>query len=93
MGHVQYHSRHAFPAGGASLLAQDVADWGDANLRQGNDVIVSQLCQPVFDFGGVVDIVDTFVGTAPSPTESDNIVITNREIADLDTARIVINIV
>lgn len=83
----------AFSAADLAALKTAVAEWGDANIGIGDDVILSQLCQPVFAFGGVVDIVEARIGIAPSPSQTTNYSVQPREVADLDTGRITVNFV
>lgn len=87
-------------ATGIDGIKQAVADWGDANLGIGDDVIISQLSCPVFDFGGVKDIVNVYVsfdslGTpgTPSAWVQVNLSINTKELADLDTGRVGVVIV
>ena len=75
---------------GDAAVETAVADFGDANLGIGEDVVLAELCVPVFGVGGVVDITETRAGFAPSPAGTVNLVIGSREIADLDTGRITI---
>lgn len=81
-----------FPSDGATAIKQVVSDYGDANQNVGDDVIVSALSQAVFDVPGVLDVVALRVGTAPSPTQTTNLAISNRELADLDTSRVTVNV-
>ncbi len=82
-----------FPSNGATLIQEAVASYGDNNLEVGDDVIISALCTAVFSVAGVVDVVATRVGETVSPGGTDNLVVDPRELADLDTGRIVVNIV
>lgn len=86
-------SPQLFPTDGQAQIQQAVADYGDENLGVGDDVILSALCQPIFDVPGVIDITGTRVGEAASPTQTTNYTISAREFADLDTGRIVVNLV
>ena len=84
-------------AGGDALtvkaaVAQAIADWGDYGLTVGDDLILSQLCAPIFSVVGVTDIVEVRVGTAPLPTQTTNFIAQPKQILDLDTGRITVNI-
>jgi uncharacterized phage protein gp47/JayE len=78
---------------GADAFAQALADWGDANLGPGNDVIVARITQVLMDLPGVVDVAfemdDAPTGAFVATTT--NFPIGVREIARLDTSRIVVN--
>jgi len=76
---------------GDAAVAAAVAAFGDANLTNGGDVILSRLCTAIFGVGGVLDIVATRAGFAVSPVGTINLAVGARQIADLDTARIVVN--
>jgi len=82
----------AFPATGASGIAEAVATFGDANYLTGGNVFLSRLHTPIFAVAGVRDVTEIRVGLAPSPTQTTNLVVGNRELADLDTARILVTV-
>lgn len=80
----------------ASSLAQipiDLADYGDGALSIGDPVILLELACIVLETQGVTDVPEIRVGIAASPTQTTNYITAPREVADLDTGRIVINIV
>lgn len=78
--------REGYPADGDDLLKQAVVDYSEGNLVQGRgfntgqDVIYSELYTPLNQVP-FHDIVDLFIGTAPDPTERNNIPISLRETA------------
>lgn len=74
-------------------LKTAIAQWGDDNLQIGDTLWLSALAQPIFDFGGIEDVDQTFAGLAPGPSGTADLIATNRQIFDLDTGRIEINIV
>ena len=83
-------------SGGASVatqVAQAIVEFCDANLQVGDDVIVSQLCKPIFSIADVVDVVNTYVGIAPNPSSEANYEVSESQIADFDTSRITVEIV
>jgi uncharacterized phage protein gp47/JayE len=90
---VDVTSNAQFPADGAAQIKQALADWGDTNQLIGTDVVHSKLYGPVFEVSGIEDVTAIKIGTAPGPTGTANVVITNRQIADIDTSRIVVNVV
>lgn len=80
-----------YPVDGDAQIKQAVADFGDETYKGGDDVILAALCVPVFSVPGVLDIVITNAGFAPAPVGTVNLAIGVREVADLDTSRIVVN--
>jgi uncharacterized phage protein gp47/JayE len=56
----------------------------------GQDVVVNQLYTPINEIAGVIGI-EILVGTAPSPTLSDNLDIDPTELARFDSTRITVN--
>lgn len=81
-----------FPASGAEAIKAAVAAYGDDNYKTGSDVIASALCVPVFSIAGLISLSATRLGLAASPTGTSDISVGNRELADLDTSRIVVNV-
>lgn len=79
-----------YPVDGDDLIAAAVAAFGDANYDTGDDVILSHLNVPIYSVAGVVDVTEIRVGRAASPTSTVNEPIGSRELADLDTSRIVV---
>lgn len=55
----------------------------------GTDVVWSSLFRPAF-VRGIYDITDLFIGTAPSPSGTANIVIDDHSIAVFDSSRIMV---
>jgi uncharacterized phage protein gp47/JayE len=82
----------SFPADGASLIKQKVADFGDATLVIGRDVVGSALVASVFEVPGVVDVEAVKLGTAPSPVATTPLQMNVRQVAALDTSRITVNV-
>lgn len=71
------------------VIIQDaIVAWGEANSNIGGDVIWSQLFIPINTVPGL-DIVNLFVGLAPSPDTQSNVVIPFNAIATWDRDRIV----
>ncbi len=81
-----------FPADGATQIKTAVATWAQTSLGIGDDVIQSQLYSPVFSISGVIDVTKIWIGFADPPTTDANLTITSREIADIDTANIDVNV-
>ncbi|MCK4717092.1 MAG: hypothetical protein KAT70_00375, partial [Thermoplasmata archaeon] len=76
---------------GDTALEEALVDYGDANLVEGSDVVLSKLVGEIFrTILGVTDVTEIRVGITASPTATVNHVITAREIADLDTSRILV---
>lgn len=80
-----------FPADGINLIKQTLADWGNANLNMGDDVIQSRLYAPVFTISGVTDVTTLAVGLTAWPTLEDNLAMGLRELAEFDTSRVRVN--
>ena len=82
----------SIPAGDALVEAALVA-LGDQS-QIGQDVVALLFkCSPLESVAGVLDVTAFAIGTAPSPTLEDNIVIGNRELALFDTSRIIVTAV
>lgn len=80
-----------FPANGKARISQAVADYGDANLGVGDDVILRRLDEAIFSVTGALDVQEIRVGASASPTQTTNYEVLARQIADLDTGRITVN--
>lgn len=79
------------PADIEDQIKAAVVAYGDLNYRTGSEVIAQALVPSVFSVSaGVVKVDPPYIGTAPSPGTSADITPTRRQIADLDTSRIVI---
>ena len=77
-----------------AAVATNVAEWGDANVGIGQDLILSQLCTPIFGTSpDISDIIEVRAGLAPSPVGTANLVASPFERLDLDTSRITVNCV
>jgi uncharacterized phage protein gp47/JayE len=84
-----------FPADGDTQIKQAIADYGAANIHTGSKVISSALAAQAFKVSGVLDsggpTTSCLIGTVNPPTSSANLTPTNRQLAKLDTSRIVVN--
>lgn len=78
-----------YPATGDDDVEQAILDFTEDFLI-GQDVIVNQLYTPINTVAGVFGI-EILIGTAPTPTLSDNISIAATEIAKFDSTRITVN--
>jgi uncharacterized phage protein gp47/JayE len=76
-----------YPIDGDDLVKAAILAFAEANQPVGRDVITVRYYIPVNQVPGVNGITIR-VGTAPSPVSSDNVVITARERAVFDLARI-----
>lgn len=82
-----------FPSNGADLIKTAIAAYGDLNYNIGTEVRSSGLMPAIFAAtAGVLELPLPLIGTAVSPTLSTTITVNNRQIADLDTSRIVVNV-
>lgn len=75
---------------GSTVVKDALVDYGDSSYQVGDDVIVSKLVAVVFGAAGVLDVTAIRAGFTASPLGTSNLSIGVRELADLDTARIVI---
>jgi uncharacterized phage protein gp47/JayE len=76
-------------AGAAALEAALVALNG-TDLLLGRDVIANKLTETAMGFAGIFDVTSTQLGFAAFPVGIVNLVINPREIARLDTSRIIV---
>lgn len=79
-----------YPATGDDLIKAAVALFGTTNYDVDDDVVLSKLNVPTCSIAGVEDITEIRVGIAPSPVATVNHVIASRELAILDTTRILV---
>lgn len=75
-----------------SQIRDKVVAWCDANIKVGDDVIMSRLCQPIFAVSGVQDILGVYVGTTSTPTQTTNFSVSEFQIADFDTSRVTVEV-
>lgn len=81
------------PSNIVDLIKQAVATWGDANLQTGERLVGQQMIPIVFGTSvGVYDVPPPKIGLAPNPVSTANLLPTKRQIVDLDTSRIVVNL-
>lgn len=95
-GYVTLTVKARGPAPGnlADLIAAAIVEFGDSNLSVGDPFIATALIPSVFKADpSIVDVPSVLIGTAPSPVSSVTLVATNRQLFDLDTSRVVVNIV
>lgn len=80
-----------YPTDGTTEIQNALVAWALANLGIGDDVIQSALYTPVNTVAGV-SITSIFIGIAPSPSSTANIVIAFNAIAAFDPSRITVNV-
>lgn len=81
------------PSNVATLIAAAVVARGDLMLRTGSPVVGQQFTPTVFGVSaGVHDVALPKIGTAPGPVSTATLTPTRRQIADLDTSRVVVNV-
>jgi len=76
-----------YMVGSEVQIEEDVAEFGSDTFNLGDDVIVSRFYTPINKTQGIVGI-DIKIGKSSSPTASDNIPISETEVAVFDTANI-----
>lgn len=79
-----------YPVDGDDQVKAAAIAFGLSILSMGEDVVYSHFLGVPFAVEGVTDVALT-LGTAPSPVGVSNIAISSRQIAVLDTSRIVVN--
>ena len=86
-------SRALAPSNITTLIAEAIVSFGDLHYNVGAPVIAAALIPAIFSSTvGIYDVPSVKIGTAPSPTASTTINTSNRQIADLDTSRVVVNL-
>lgn len=75
---------------GADAVKAAIVLLNTSDLSLGRDLILQKVAAVCIGFDGVIDVTAIRAGLAVSPVGTSNIVITSRELARLDTARIVI---
>ena len=73
-----------------NTIKANIVTYGQANFKISDNVIKSEFYCPINQTDGILNI-DLRIGTAPTPTGTDNIEIDAEEIADFDTSYIVIS--
>ena len=90
-----------FPTDGDAQIAQAMVDFSEGlpvggvqftygTLGIGDDVVGDQLRTPIKQVSGVPRVAALRIGTSPSPVGTSDHVVGAREIADIDTARILV---
>lgn len=80
-----------FPADGVQQIKDVLVAYGDL-FATGKNVVSSALKGQTFKVVGVLDVTTLFIGTAPAPASEATVVMTLRQLADFDSARITINV-
>lgn len=80
-----------FPSNGADQIKAAIVAY-EVNYHLGSEVRSSALIPSVFSVPGVLELPLPFIGTAASPVSSTTLTLNNRQKADLDTSRIVVNV-
>jgi hypothetical protein len=81
-----------FPADGADQIEAALVNYGDTRLVFGSDVIPSALSAQAFKVSGVDEVTSVKIGTSPSPVSTSRLAVGVRQLADLDTSRITVNV-
>jgi uncharacterized phage protein gp47/JayE len=87
----------AYPSNGDALVAQALVDFAAGNTPDlwrgyhvGDPVVTSKLYRPIEAVPGVFDVTAIYIGTAPGPGGSANVVTGVRGLAKFDSSRIVV---
>ena len=81
-----------FPGTGVSDIKQAVTNYGEAQFKIGDDVVLSEFYGAINTIPGILSI-DLRIGLAASPTGTSNLPITITELSDYDTTQVEVNIV
>lgn len=82
-----------YPVDGDDQVAAALVAVGDDNYQPGDDVIAERIKAAAFAVDGVLDVSALRLGFTASPVGTANLSIALREIADLDSARVVVTLV
>lgn len=88
---VNLHTRPGWPANGADQIKAAIVAWALENQNIGDELVHSNLYSPVNSVPGS-SVDSLFIGTAPAPAGTSNIVVDFDEITRFDTSRIVVNV-
>lgn len=82
------------PENVGTVIAAAIVAYGDLNLTVASPLVAQALVPSIFAAAqGIVDVPSQpKIGTAPAPTLSTTITPTRRQIIDLDTSRVVVNV-
>jgi uncharacterized phage protein gp47/JayE len=79
------------PGDAAAQIRQKLADYSDANLFIGDDVIYSRLYTPINSIAGFA-VNSLTIGTSPSPTGMSNIVVNFDQVATISAENIIVTV-
>lgn len=79
-----------FPTDGSAQIKTALEVFGQANLGIGVAVILAKLYPAILGVSGVLDITALRAGYAVSPVGTSNLAVGSRELAEIDTSRIVV---
>ncbi len=88
---VNIKSGAGWPSDGPSQVIQQLVTWGAANLTIDADVVSYQLKRAI-TVAGISDIPALYIGAAANPTSETTVPIGSRQMAQLDSTRIVVNV-
>ncbi len=80
-------------SGLADTVKSALAAWGDSNLGVGDDVVRSLLSRVVHDTSAsILNVTAVLTGWTASPLTAADLTVGEREVADIDTARITVTV-
>jgi hypothetical protein len=82
-----------FPTDGEDLIKDAIVAYGVEKLGLGVDVFALAMRAAALEVDGVLDVPTLTLGFSASPVGTTNLTITGREIAELDTSRIIVSTV
>lgn len=80
-------------SGLSDTIKSALATWGDSNLGVGDDVVMSLLSRAVHDTSdSILNVTAVLTGWTASPLTAADLTVGEREVADIDTARITVTV-
>ncbi len=77
----------SFPATGVADIKAAIVEYGEANFKISDDVIISSFYTPINETPGILTI-DLRIGLSPAPTGTSNLTIDNDEASAYDVSQI-----
>lgn len=88
---VNLTTRPGWPANGDQQIKDAIVAWALENQGIGDELVYSNLYSPINSVPGS-SITSLFIGTAPAPSGTANIVVDFDEITRFDVSRIIVNV-
>jgi hypothetical protein len=90
---VSVRARGTAPADLADVIKAAIVAFADDRLTVGSPMISAAFVPSIFAaHASIIDVPSVFIGTAPAPTLPTTITPTNRQIINVDTSGVVVNL-